>query len=102
MGKCKLERCVEIRKKSDDEVVATAPTKLKAKRLAKSIMKDIREDLYAKTIYISKDIDFELNYKEGNKSQLGEYLIFSVDREDLRIYKIHHQTDKDLMKKRWY
>ena len=102
MGKCKLKRCVEIRRKSDDEVVATAPTKTEAMHLAKSIMRDIRQDLYAKTIYISTDIDFELDYKEGNKSQLGEYLIFSVDKEDLRIYKIHHQTDKDLMKKRWY
>lgn len=92
-GKCKLERCVEIRTKLDDRVVATAPTKTEALRLAKEVIRTEQQDLYAKTIYISKDIDFELNYKRGWKSRLGEYLIFSVDLEDLRVYNIHHRKD---------
>lgn len=60
-----MERCVEIRTKLDDRVVATAPTKTEALRVAKEVIRTEQQDLYAKTIYISKDIDFELNYKRG-------------------------------------
>lgn len=86
-GRCNLNRTVEIRKKSDDSVVAVTSSKMKAYELAKKVIKKHKEDLYAKTVYVSTDIDFEVKYTPSSKTRLGQYLVFAADELDVNLNK---------------
>ena len=86
VGDIKLRRIVNIHKKSNDELVGSAPNKTEAMELAKRLMIGCKEDLYGKTIYVSDDIDFELNYSPSSNSSIGQYIIFGVDENDVRVY----------------
>lgn len=86
-GRCKLTRVVEVRSKKTDTVLGTASTKTKAIALAKQLIKKHKEDIYGKTIYVSSDIDFDMEYLPSNRSKLGQYIVFGVDEGDVRISK---------------
>lgn len=86
-GRCKMDRTIEIRKKSDDSVVAVASTKMEAYALAKKVIKKHKEDLYAKTIYVSQDLDFELKYTPSSRTRLGQFLVFAPDELDVKLNK---------------
>lgn len=86
-GKCKTIRSVQIRKKSNNEVVAIAPNKTSALKLAKKLIRTYKEDLYGKTVYVAKDIDFEAKYDPSVREILGKYIIFGTEESDVRICK---------------
>lgn len=86
-GRCKLTKVVEIRTKNGDNLVGHAGSKTEAIALAKDLIKDHHEDLYGKTVYYSSDVDFEMQYKPSIRAQLGQYIVFGVDEEDVRISK---------------
>ena len=60
-GRCKLYRTIEIRLKRNHEVIGEAVNKTEALNLAKSLIRNFRENVYAKTVYNTKDIDFDSN-----------------------------------------
>ena len=84
-GLCKRYRVVEIRSKETDELLGTAPGKLEAIKLAKQIMKEKLTTLYAKTVYDTDRVDFELEYVPSKRRKLGQYLVFGVDAEDVKL-----------------
>lgn len=86
-GRCKCTRTIEIRRKDTDEVVGDAPNKTKAIALARELIKEQRADLYAKTVYKTDGIDFELLYNPSTKTHMGQYIVFGVDKADVRISK---------------
>lgn len=86
-GRCKVKRVVEIRTQKDDNLIGSASTKREAVNLAKELIKKYQEDLYAKTRYVSSDIDFTMKYKPSVRSRLGQYIVFAVDESDVRISK---------------
>lgn len=86
-GKCKLKRGIEIRKRSNDEVVGIAPNKAAAMKLAKKLVKQYRESLYGKTVYTANDIDFEMQYNPSVRERLGRYIVFGVEDADVRVNK---------------
>lgn len=86
-GRCNLTRTIEIRTKKDDKLIAIASQKMEAIKLARELIKKCREDLYAKTIYVSSDIDFELEYDPSTKARPGQYLVFAVDDADVEWSK---------------
>ena len=83
-GKCKLTRTIEIRSAKTHEVFGIAKTKTEAIKLAKELIYKHPETLYGKTIYVSNDIDFTLQYRKENASL---YRVFIVEEEDVRLYK---------------
>lgn len=86
-GRCKTEKVIEIRRKSDNVVVGMAPNKMEAYKLAKKVIKKQKTDLYAKTAYISQDIDFEMEYLPSTHTRLGQYVVFGVDDGDVKHSK---------------
>lgn len=86
-GRIKLKREIQIRKKSDNTVVGTAYKKNEAKALAKEIIRDLKEDLYAINVYRPEDHEFELEYRPAWNARPGQYVIFSVDETDIRLHK---------------
>lgn len=73
------KRIFEIRKKSDDSLVATAETKGDAIRTAKKHMKEVREDLICKQVYRvqgDKEVAFSLNYTPSVNTKTGTYIVF--------------------------
>ena len=84
-GRCKLYRTVEVRLKKNDEVVGVASTKTEALSLAKKLIRKLREDLYAKTVYNSEDTDFDLDYVPSINSKKGQYIVFGVDGADVKL-----------------
>ena len=57
IGKRQMKKTIEIRKKADDAVVATATHKDKAMTLAKKLVQEYKENLYGKTVYVVQDLD---------------------------------------------
>lgn len=86
-GRCKLTRTIEIRSLKDNILLGVAANKTEAISLAKEIVSREHIDLYGKTVYISSDRDFEIEYKPSKKFQLGQYIIFGVDEADVRLSK---------------
>ncbi len=78
-GKLKKQRVFEIRTVKTDSFVGEATTKADAAKIAKSAMKELREDLYCKQIYKIKDdkgLAFELKYVPSVNTKEGRYVIF--------------------------
>lgn len=71
-GRCKLYRTIEIRLKRNHEVVGKAINKTEALNLAKSLIRNFRENVYAKLYTILKILILNLNIclllrqKKGN------------------------------------
>lgn len=86
-GRCKLYRTIEIRLKRNHEVVGKAINKTEALNLAKSLIRNFRENVYAKTVYNTKDIDFELEYMPSIKAEKGQYIVFGVEQSDVKLSK---------------
>lgn len=87
VGRCKLSRVLEIRTKKENKLLGTACNKTEAIALAKELIKKCQEDIYAKTVYYSNDIDFQIEYVPSVRAQLGQYIVFGVDEADVRISK---------------
>lgn len=81
------ERIVEIRKKSNDELVATATHKKEAIRLAKKLISSVQEDLYGKIVYQPNRHEFELKYTPNYDYKYGQYIVFGVEDADVRASK---------------
>ena len=80
-GQLTKKRVFEIRKVSDDSLVAEAETKGDAARVAKAIMKSVKEDLVCKQVYRvlgKKAVAFELNYTPSSRTKEGKYIVFSL------------------------
>lgn len=98
-GRCKLKRIIEIRSRKTHEVFGTAPDKRHAKALARKIVIDKREDVYAKTIYEATDVDFVYEYYPSAKTVEGNYVIFSTEDRDVELYQKKLFTGKYASKK---
>lgn len=55
-------------------MIGEAVNKTEALNLAKSLIRNFRENVYAKTVYNTKDIDFELEYMPSTKAEKGNIL----------------------------
>lgn len=86
-GRCKLNRFIEIRSKDTDEVIGKAKTKLEAIQLSKKLIKNLKKDLYGKTVYTADDLDFELQYIPSTTAILGSYIVFGVEEADVKLSK---------------
>lgn len=86
-GRCKLKRCIEIINSATNEVLGSAENKTKALALAKKLVRQNRINVFGKTRYITSDIDFKIEYTPSNNTQVGQYVVFGVDAEDVRISK---------------
>ena len=83
-GVCQKIRTIEVRSKATDEVYYVAKSKGEAIREAKKLIAVKKEDLYGKTVYVSNDIDFVLEYGAGVQPWL--FHVFIVDDEDIIQY----------------
>ena len=84
-GRCRVVRTIEVRTKKENKVVAVSPTKTEALVKAKKLIRELKEDLYAKTVYQADDIDFEMKYHPSSTSIPGQYIVFGTDDADVRI-----------------
>lgn len=78
-GALTKKRVFEIRKKSDKSLVAEADSKNAAIRLAKGLMKSVKEDLFCKQVYRvigNHELVFELNYVPSANTKKGKYVVF--------------------------
>ena len=78
-GSLSKKRFFEVRKKSDNSLVAEAETKGEAIRLAKNCMKNLREDLICKQVYRvlgAHELAFELKYVPSANTKEGRYIVF--------------------------
>jgi hypothetical protein len=78
-GSLSKKRFFEVRKKSDNALVAEAETKGEAIRLAKNCMKNLREDLVCKQVYRvlgAHELAFELKYVPSANTKEGRYIVF--------------------------
>lgn len=92
-GRCKLYRTIEIRLKSNHQIVGEAANKTEAIQLGKSLIKTYRENLYAKTVYNTKDIDFELEYIPSVRTEKGQYIVFGVEQVDVKLSKRKNRVE---------
>lgn len=76
---------VEIRRIDNDELLGTAPNKKQAVRLAKKIVRQTELSVYGITKYVPEFRDFELIYRSGKDSSVGQYIVFGVDNGDVRL-----------------
>lgn len=82
-GKRKMERVIEIRLKKNDEVIGTAASKGEAEKLAKKLMLEYRQDMYAAVVYHvkeGKEVAFELDYAPSVSAQKGRYIVFGNEK----------------------
>lgn len=78
-GQLKKKRVFEIRTIKSDTFIGEAMTKGDASKLAKSAMKEIREDLYCRQVYKvlgDKGLAFTLKYKPSVNTKEGRYIVF--------------------------
>lgn len=80
-----MKRLVEIRRIDNDELLGTAPNKKQAVRLAKKIVRQTELSVYGITKYVPEFRDFELIYRSGKDSSVGQYIVFGVDNGDVRL-----------------
>ena len=73
--------------KRNHEVIGEAVNKTEALNIAKSLIRNFRENVYAKTVYNTKDIDFELEYMPSTKAEKGQYIVFGVEQSDVKLNK---------------
>ena len=81
-GKRKTQRVIKICLSKNDEVVGTATKKSEAEKLAKELMLQYREDMYAQIVYEvkdGKDIAFELKYAPSASAKKGTYVVFGTE-----------------------
>ena len=78
-GQLSKKRVFQIKTKSG-KIVAEANTKVDAVRVAKSMMKTVREDMVCEQVYKvlePKNVAFTLNYVPSVGTKLGKYVVFS-------------------------
>jgi len=78
-GKRSTKRVIEIRLKSNGELVGEADNKGEAQKLAKDLMVHHRQDMVATIVYRvteNKDIAFELKYAPSASAKQGRYVVF--------------------------
>ena len=68
-------------------MIGEAVNTTEALNLAKSLIRNFRENVYAKTVYNTKDIDFELEYMPSTKAEKGQYIVFGVEQSDVKLNK---------------
>ena len=68
-------------------MIGEAVNKTEALNLAKSLIRNFRENVYAKTVYNTKDIDLELEYMPSIKPEKWQYIIFGVEQSDVKLSK---------------
>lgn len=78
-GRLPMERCYEIRKADDDEliVLVTGTTRKKAIKVAKELMPEVKADLYIEIVYRIKDgngIVGTLEYSPSPSTKIGRYV----------------------------
>ena len=62
-----------------NEIIVAANTKIDAVRVAKSMMKTVREDMVCEQVYKvlePKNVAFTLNYVPSAGTKLGKYVVF--------------------------
>lgn len=82
-GKRKTKRTVEIRLCETDELVGTADNKNLATKLAKELMSQYRQDMYATIVYKvteGKDEVFALQYVPSINAKQGTYVVFGIEK----------------------
>lgn len=89
-GRIKIKKEIHIKRKSDDVTIGVAYSKNEAKTVAKRLIKAEKEDLYALSFYVSQEPEFTLRYDYADSTQLGEYVIFYTDSEDVRLNSRKH------------
>lgn len=83
-GKRNTKRVIEIRLKADGTLVGEAENKGEAEKLAKKLMADYRQDMYAEIVYRvveGKDLAFELKYAPSTSAKQGKYIVFGNAKE---------------------
>ena len=81
-GKRKTKRVFEVRLAKNDEVIGTANKKADAEKLAKELMKEYAQDMYAMIVHKvteGKDIAFELKYTPSASAKKGTYIVFGTE-----------------------
>lgn len=86
-GPRKMKRVVELRNLDTDELINVAKNKKIAIKMAKEIVRKYELNVYGVTKYIPDDRDFEIYYDKSEEKKFGEFLVFSVDEGDVRLYK---------------
>ena len=88
-------RKIEIRARKDDRLLGIAHTQKEVVPLAKQIVKDLEEDVYARTIWCCTDggIDLEVNYKPGYNREEGRFVVGYIDRDDMRIFNLKRREE---------
>lgn len=87
LEKIRYKRVVEIRKKSNDELLAIAKNRKEAITLSKELIPSIQEDIYGRIIYQPNRYEFELNYIPNDVYKYGQYIVFGVEDADVRASK---------------
>lgn len=88
-GRCKLRRHVTLFLKNTHEQIGSATLKKDAQALAKQLIRQYQQDIYAKTIYMADedDWDFELQYIPSFDSKEGTYKVFGIEKVDVNRYR---------------
>ena len=78
-GQAKKKRVFEVHTVKNDTFIGEAVSKEEAIKLAKSVMKDVKEDLYCKQVYKvvgNKALAFTLKYVPSINTKEGRYIVF--------------------------
>lgn len=88
-GRCKLFRHVTLFLKDTHEKIGSARLKKDAQALAKQLIRKYQKDIYARTIYMAdeNDWDFELQYIPSYDSKEGIYKVFGIEKVDVNRYR---------------
>lgn len=84
-GKRKVERVYEVRRKDNNELIATANNKADAETAAKEAMTSVKTDMYCEIVYRVKEgkaLAFEVDYTPSVSTTLGTYIVFGNERVD--------------------
>ena len=86
VGRCKTLKRIELRSKFNNNILGQASNKKDALKKSKELVLQHRQSIYAKTIFESKDIDFEITFN-SKTARLGEYIFFITEEKDVFSYK---------------
>lgn len=84
-GPKQVQRVFEVRRKDNDELIATASKKVDAEDAAKNAMCSVKSDMYCEIVYRVKEgksLAFELDYTPSVNATLGTYVVFGNERSD--------------------
>lgn len=84
-GKKQVERVFEVRRKDNNELIATANLKADAEEAAKNAMPTVKADMYCEIVYRVKEgkaLAFELEYTPSINTTLGTYIVFGNKKAD--------------------